>query len=244
MPELPSKDQPIEVQETRQVHRLTMRRWFQGMLEAFEIDRGAIYTLRRLFVNPGAMFLDYLGSHRFHYVPSFRMLVLSTALILLIFNYLGSFDEFFGGMKEGSDTLDSESIDQFQRFFVNYFNLLLWLYLPFGALFTKLFNRKKDFTFAEHLVLQAYLLSIANILAIVFMLSGIIPYTILFILYLLPVAIYYAYAYKVVFAKNWRRSVLESTTILLLSYLFYFLLVSILVALGLIILNWENFEGG
>jgi hypothetical protein len=244
MPELPSRDQPIEVQETRQVHRLTMRRWFQGMLEAFEIDRGAVYTLRRLFVNPGAMFLDYLGSRRYHYVPSFRMLVLSTALILLIFNYLGSFDEFFGGVKEGADSLDSESIDQFQRIFINYFNLLLWLYLPFGALFTKLFNRKLDFTFAEHLVLQAYLLSIANILAIVFMLSGVIHYTVLFILYLLPVAIYYAYAYKVVFSKNWRRSVLESTAILFMSYLFYFLLVSILVALGLTLLNWENLMTG
>ena len=41
MSNLPSKDQPIEVEETRQVHRLTMRRWFLGMLEAFELDRGA-----------------------------------------------------------------------------------------------------------------------------------------------------------------------------------------------------------
>lgn len=244
MPELPSKDHPIEVQETRQVHRLTMRRWFQGMLEAFEVDRGAIFTLRRLFVNPGAMFLDYLGSRRFHYVPSFRMLVLSTALILLIFNYLGSFEEFFGGVKEGADSIDSESIDQFQRIFINYFNLLLWLYLPFGALFTKLFNRKLDYTFAEHLVLQAYLLSIANILGIVFLLSGIIHYSILFIIYLIPVAIYYSYAYKVVFTRNWGRSVLETLVILFLSYLLYFLLVMVLTALGLVLLNWENFAGG
>ncbi len=225
------------------MHRLTMRRWFVGMLEAFEIDRGAIYTLRRLFVNPGAMFLDYLGTRRYHYVPSFRMLVLSTALILLIFNYLGSFDEFFGGVKEGADSLDSESIDQFQRFFVNYFNLLLWLYLPFGALFTKLFNRKQDFTFAEHLVLQSYLLSIANLLGVIFLFSSIINYTLLLVLYIIPVGIYYAYAYKEVFAKSWGKSILESTIVMTLSYLLYFLLVSVFIALTLIVLNWGNLLG-
>lgn len=244
MSELPPKDRPLEVHETRQVHRLTMRRWFMGMLEAFEIDRGAIYTLRRLFSDPGTMFLDYLGTRRFHYIPSFRMLVLSTALILLIFNYLGSFDEFFGGMKEGADSINSESIEQFQRIFINYFNLLLWLYLPFGALFTKVFNRKSDFTFAEHLVLQAYLLSIANILAIVFLFSGIINHTALFILYLIPVAIYYAYAYKVVFNKGWGRSGWETCVILFLSYLFYFFMVTVLVALGIILLNWQNLMAG
>lgn len=244
MPELPPKDRPLEVQETRQVHRLTMRRWFMGMLEAFEIDRGAIYTLRRLFSDPGTMFLDYLGTRRFHYIPSFRMLVLSTALVLLIFNYLGSFDEFFGGVKEGADSLDDEAIEDFQRIFINYFNLLLWLYLPFGALFTKLFTRKFDFTFAEHLVLQAYLLSIANILSIVFLLHSVVPPAILFTFYLVPVAIYYSYAYKVVFTKTWGRSVLETLVILFLSYLFYFLLVTVLTALGLVLLNWEKFAGG
>lgn len=244
MPNLPSKDQPIEVEETRQVHRLTMRRWFLGMLEAFELDRGAIYTLRRLFVNPGAMFLDYLGSRRYHYVPSFRMLVLSTALVLLIFNYIGSFDEFFGGMKEGAEDLDSESIDQFQYFFVNYFNLLLWVYLPFGAGFTKLFNRKRDFTFAEHLVLQAYLLSIANILGVVFLLSGLIDNIVLLSIYLLPVAAYYAYGYREAFGKPWGRSILESCIILVLSYFFYMLLVGLLVGIGLVLFNLDKIAGG
>jgi len=241
MSELPSKDQPLEVQETRQVHRLTMRRWFQGMLEAFELDRGAIFTLRRLFVNPGDMFLDYLGSRRYHYVPSFRMLVLSTALILLIFNYLGSFDEFFGGMKESATTFETESIEQFQRFFVNYFNLLLWLYLPFGAFFTKLFNRKKDFTFAEHLVFQSYLLSIANILGIIFLLSGLVHYGFLLFLYIIPVIFYYSYGYKVVFSKSWGRTVLETSIILLLSYALYFMLVTLFITIGLVALNWEIF---
>ncbi|MFW5762393.1 MAG: hypothetical protein ACOCXH_15575 [Cyclobacteriaceae bacterium] len=59
----------IEVTETRIIRRVTLKGFVTSVLDAFNIERGGIYTLKRLFSNPGNMSFHYLGEGRFRYTP-------------------------------------------------------------------------------------------------------------------------------------------------------------------------------
>lgn len=233
MPTLPKKDHPIIITESRKVHRITMKRWFSSLLEAFEIDRGGLYTLKRLFVNPGKLFLDYLGAQRFHFIPPFRLLIVSTAIIIITFSLLGQFDAFFEGFNDqvrDQPKIDSDKLTFLQDIFLTYFNLFLWIYLPAAALMTWAFNTKKRFNFPEHLVLHTYLLTLSNLLSIVLLIGTYLQSEVLLIIYILVMFFYYVQTYHFVFEKGWLRSIIEMSIILIISFSLYFILLVLIFA--------------
>lgn len=238
--QLPGKNEEWEITETRTIRRITIKQWLRSIPEAFDLERGVVFTLRRLFVDPGAMTLDYLGRNRFHYVPSFRLLVLTTAFVLLLINSGTGLDPFMAGLQEGGgEDLDTATAQKIQNVFWQFFNLFLWLYLPFGATITYLFNRKKPFTFAEHLVFQSNLLSLGNILSLILLAGRFLPGSIIGLLYFLPVFLYNFLGYHSFFQKNWIRTILEVIVILVVSYILYFIFLSVVFA-GIVILQDVN----
>ena len=114
----------LKVTQTRIVHRITLKRFIASIFNSFNIERGGIYTLKRLFYNPGSMTIHYLGIGRFQYTAPFRMLILSTALALLIINWMGFTSDFMQGVAEGSKKLSSDQISRIQEFISSYFNLI------------------------------------------------------------------------------------------------------------------------
>ena len=70
--------------EERRWNRITLKYIFSSLLDAFNLERGGIYTLKRLFINPGQMAKDYLGAERFHFTPPFRLLFITTAIVIYI----------------------------------------------------------------------------------------------------------------------------------------------------------------
>lgn len=236
-PELPDKDAPWEVEQHRTIHRITIRRWLANIAEAFDLERGAWYTLKALFRSPAQLTLDYLGRGRFKYVPPFRLLVISTALVLLLVNWVSGFEQFYVGFREGSEAIEEDTIQTLEQITVNYFNLLLWLYLPFAAATVWLFNRKSGFTFAEHMVLQTNLLSLTNLLIPLFFIYLLIPHPPVLFIYFIPVIIYYIVTYKQFYQKSWARGILEMILIFILSYAVYAIAISLLVGVVLIVIE-------
>lgn len=238
--QLPGKNEEWEITETRTIRRITIKQWLRSIPEAFDLERGVVFTLRRLFIDPGAMTLDYLGRNRFHYVPSFRLLVVTTAFVLLLINSGTGLDPFMAGFQEGGgEDIDQETVNVIQNLFWQFFNLFLWLYLPFGAAIAYLFNRKKPFNFAEHLVFQSNLLSLANIFSLVLMAGSLLPGSIVGILYFAPVLLYNFLGYRSFFQKSWIRSILEVIVIVVVSYILYFVFLSVIFA-GIAILQKMN----
>ena len=236
-PELPDKDAPWEVEQHRFIHRITTRRWLANIAKTFDLERGAWYTLKALFRSPARLTLDYLGRGRFKYVPPFRLLVVSTALVLLLVNWVSGFEQFYMGFREGSEAIREDTIKQVEQITVNYFNLLLWLYLPFAAATVWLFNRKSGFTFAEHMVLQTNLLSLTNLLVPLFFIYLLIPHPPVLFIYFIPVIIYNIVTYKQFYQKSWLRGILEMILIFILSYTLYTLAISLLIAVVLIVIE-------
>lgn len=239
-PELPDKDTPWEVEQHRTIHRITTRRWLVNIAEAFDLERGAWYTLKELFRSPARLTLDYLGRGRFKYVPPFRLLVISTALVLVLINWASGIEEFYVGFQEGSKSIEEDTIQALERITINYFNLLLWLYLPFAAATVWLFNRKSGFTFAEHMVLQTNLLSLTNLLVPLFFIYLLIPQPSVLFIYFIPVIIYNIVTYKQFYQKSWTRGILEMTLIFIISYAVYTIVISLLVAMVLLVIEFAG----
>lgn len=222
------------IREEREIHRITMRRFLRSIPEAFEIERGVVYTLRRLGTQPGHLILDYLGRWRYHYVPPFRLLLVTTAMVLIILNYSSGVRAFVAGVQEALSDGPSEEANRFQRMqelVVQYHNLILWMYLPIGALFTLLFNRHGRLNYAEHLVFHTYLLALSNLLVVVFLLNYLMPLQFVLPFYVLAILGYYLVAYQQVFGKSWGRSVLELGIVFVLSYAIYGLMVFLVIGL-------------
>ena len=227
MNEFPTDEEPLDVTEIRTVKRITMKQVLHSAVEAFNIERGGIYTIKQLFTNPGAAVLDYLGPNRFHYVPPFRILVVTTALALFLIGlaefteqasadftqgFSSSVEDNGGNPEEATVTILS-LLGEIQ----GYFNLILWTFIPFAALFTWLINLKRRFNYAEHIVFQTYMFCLSNMLSFLFPLDHILPGWIIFLVIYILMFFLYIYGYKEFFNKSWLRSFFEMSFVLIIS---------------------------
>lgn len=215
-PYQPIEDE-VEVVERRQLRRVTLRNFLLSILDAFNIERGGVYTLKRLIFRPGHLVLDYLGAHRFRYVPPFRLLLVTTAVALIGMNYFFADNEVFRENMSTNEQVTAIIFDTFNR----YLNILLWAYIPFIAAFTLLFNRKAPFNFAEHLVFNTYLYSFSNLIMVFAIVDHWINSKIAVYLISPLLLIYYIVAYRQFFKKSWWRSALELIVIMLVSLSLY-----------------------
>lgn len=245
MNEFPTEEEPLDITEVRTVKRITMKQILQSAVEAFNIERGGVYTIRQLFLNPGTTVLDYLGANRFHYVPPFRILIVTTALALFLIGlaefteqasadftqgYSSSVEETGGNPEEAKNSV-LWLLGEIQ----GYFNLILWTFIPFAALFTWLINLKRKFNFAEHVVFQTYMFCLSNMLSFLFPLDHILPgWVVMTVIYILMFFLY-IYGYKEFLKKTWLRSIFEMSIVLLVSSVIWSVLLGISLGLYLAI---------
>jgi hypothetical protein len=227
MDHFPTEEEPLDITETRKVKRITIKHVFQSAFDAFNVDRGGVFTIKNLFYDPGATIRDYLGANRYRYTPPFRILIVTTALALFMISQSEFTEnmqtEFTAGINEGMSETEKEKVDitDHVRSILDelqpYFNLLLWTFIPFIALFSWLINLKRRFNFAEHLVFQVYLFCISNILSCLYPLDHVMPVLLVFAMIYILMFFYYIYGYKEFLGKSWLRSALEMVFILIFS---------------------------
>ncbi|MEO9872047.1 hypothetical protein [Ekhidna sp.] len=165
---------PIEVEEKRKINRITLKQSVLDLLNAFNIERGLIYTLKLLFVNPDKIVIFYLGEGRFRIFNVFRLLILTTAVSLFVMYLAGVDDlllEFEKGFNKGLTEKEEGQIGYLsglmQQLFFDWYNLFLWIAIPIYGFFTFLFFPKKGYNYAEHLVIQSFYICALNVIAIV-----------------------------------------------------------------------------
>ena len=212
------QEKQIAFSEERVIHRVSIKRILASVVDAFSLDRGLVFTLRRLFTEPGKLTQDYLYKGRYHYTPPFRMLFISTTIVVLLLSYSRSGLDIFQLDPKAATTEQAKMI---QDILAEYYNLFLWLFIPVLGLFSWLFNRRSKYNYAENVVLQTYLMIIGNLLYAVMLFEYFIPANILSGAYMIVSFSYNVYAYKQFFEKSWGRSILEVIAILLLSILVY-----------------------
>ena len=159
---------PIEVTEKRTVNRITLKQSITDFLDAFNVERGLIYTIHLLFAKPGKLIRFYLTDGRFKIVNAFRLLIISTATSLVLLNITGSLSAIYTA-GEGTDEKMQESLHIVGNFMTEWYNLVLWASIPAFSIFTFLLFRKNEkMNYAEHLVIQSFYVSASNIVYIGF----------------------------------------------------------------------------
>lgn len=206
------------------------------------VDRGFLYTIKHLMTRPGSMLREYLEGKRVQYIHPFQFMLLISAISLLFFSQQDFEQGFQSGFEQTSNKAASEQFrKQIMDFFFANFSAFLLSVVPFLAAFSRLFYRKNDYNFAEHLVINCYLMagcSIASMpTSLLFKAMGENPFSPTFtlvstVIYLL----YFAWGYVGFFqSKNRILGGLKAILTYILAYIVFIFLFGIIAGLGAVL---------
>lgn len=190
--------------------RITIKSLFSNLLGALGWDSNFIITLRYLFYKPQIVFIEYITGTRKKYANPFSLFAIITAISLLVFSH---YSEQLDQMTKNTDfqqtgivvntspsnidkNNDIEFLESLFQFKNTYYNLFSFLSLPVYALIAFLVFGK-PYNFGEHLVINAYILSITMLLSILlFLFSLIVDINLYGTGVLIITFIYYSFMYK------------------------------------------------
>ncbi len=162
---------PITIQEEKVIERLTLSNLFRQLLDSFNVEKGYLFTIKMLILDPGNAIKGYFTTDRFRYGNPIKFLVFTAAVcsFLVLKTNLDTFsDGFKVGMAQGEKNTDALKYAlNIQNFINDYFNIVMLIGLPFLSLSLFWFFKKYRYNFTEHLVINSYLLGILYIFFIV-----------------------------------------------------------------------------
>lgn len=157
-------------------HRLTMRELLHlswGSLVDF--DRGFLFTVKELFKHPSAVISDYINGRRVVYTNPVKYLFLWLGISTFIGFSLVDIDVLSQRMSQQQFKKSSVQTEiksekakqrleqsrkttlQMQRLMIQNPQFTYAILIPIAGMFTYLFFKKQGYTYAEHLLLNAYI---------------------------------------------------------------------------------------
>jgi hypothetical protein len=131
-----------------QAERISMHTLLNEVAHTFwHFEKGFLYTLKELAINPGTTQRKYLSGIRLRYQKPFPMFAISVTYcaLALFFIYRNAQDQ-------------SEDF-----FYKHYFFMVQAAMLPFFALITYILFKSRDLYYAEALVMNVYLLAFTSV---------------------------------------------------------------------------------
>jgi hypothetical protein len=214
------------------MNRLTIRStWDLIVDDVFEVNRGLLYTLKELWINPGKVSLDFVHGNTKKYYSPIKYLIFWLALLFLINNLVGP------SGKESTRELifnstipfSSQSIDDFWSIYMEVFRYHIDLFyyglIPFLTLVSYFIYRRKGFNLVELSILYLYMLG-----QLVFILVITMPIAYLLgknasLLLLFPemVLVFYLFvkSHKQFFKDSWIKTILKSFAVLYIGQILY-----------------------
>lgn len=218
-------EEPIIYEEKKVIRRLSFKRGIADFLDAWNVERGLIYTIKWLFINPGKLARGYLGSERYKLTSPFRLLVLSTAVTVILTLALNVNHDFYKGIFDAFEAGIIE--DQIDQLYNDYYNFILWFSVPLYALITLIFVKRK-LNYIEHMVIYTYYTCLSNILYLIFIPLILIDVNIS-IAYIAVSLTYFIYMYTVALdLRKWHHFIRVALAFLLGSAI-YFIFIAILI---------------
>lgn len=234
---------PYKKNKELEIKKITFAHLFKDVFEAFELERGIIYTTKGLLFSPGKTVKQYLGEKRYDITNPFRLLLLTTTISYIILNFTG-FAELLEpvviDVNRGTDDEFYSNVD-LSKAFLEWFNLVLWIAVPIYAITSYFLNRKKGYNLAEYIVIFSFFISSINLIFIfsspLILLLGQDVFSI--IMSLLSLIIYMVYLIRLLEYKGLRSLGLIMLN-LILSNIFYFL---IIIGLIIMMLGLQMYQG-
>ena len=138
--------------------RFTLKDMTHLAAQAFDFDHGALFVLRQLTTHPALFLRGYLQGRRVRVFGPMRFLLLSAALLAVVYSMLepGSFARV---------QLDDGTWQSINVWANSYTSLLIILSIPFYSLATWVLFRNWGYRYAEHLVLNMFVMGFINVLS-------------------------------------------------------------------------------
>ncbi|NQV52105.1 MAG: DUF3667 domain-containing protein [Flavobacteriales bacterium] len=136
--------------------------WKDALNNLFNLERGLFFTFYWLLRSPAKVIHTFVDGNRHRYMNPFRFLLFAATFIVISEAILVNTTSYTLFDVEGSNAASSEVIGDFMK---NYMNVIILFSVPFYTLGSWLIFRKPKWNLAEHLVVNAYAISMIVLLS-------------------------------------------------------------------------------
>ncbi len=151
--------------------RITLAAVFQELRQhVIHFDQGFIYTIKQLIIRPGHSIREYLEGKRVRHIKPLKFLFWAAAISFLVFHYVGLDEQMLQQFSKQPDakTPDSQKLSQKLMLLVTgHPTVVVYCMIPMIALFSWWLFRRRPYNFAEHFVLNAYLLGELSLMSVI-----------------------------------------------------------------------------
>ncbi len=189
--------------------KITFRYLWLSVRRVLNFDEGITFTLKNWFLNPGESAREFLFVNRSKYVGPVKVLLLLAAIYsILLFNltdYEAQLIEYYGNRDMG-DVFTLE----LTRILGKYFNVFLFLSVPFYGFTSYIFFDRERWNLAEHSALSMYIISMRTVIGIAFMWLYSIDFMLATYSFLALGIVYTIIANKSIFRLSWPETLWRS----------------------------------
>lgn len=147
-----------------EISPITMHAIIHELIAAINLERGLLHTFQDLSIRPGKMIREYIEGKRIVYMSPLRYLFFMVAIGALA----GLFYKVSPIIEVGADEAqNANAYKEIERVIKEYYSLLSFVSVPFFALFSWMFFAKNNKSYAQHLVLNAYVSAHANLFFVI-----------------------------------------------------------------------------
>lgn len=191
--------------------RFTIKNFFHVFLDAFNVEKGFVYTLIMLFKNPGRIVNDYLSGKTRTYMNPLKYFIIIAGISAIFMVWFKIVDANVDNTNEllGVDDEALQLAKVMTEIFKDYMNIIIILMIPFSALVSKWYFNRHKLYYAEHLIIVTYIGAQSAVISIcIFPLYMIFNalYDYIYVVAFLNIAIYHTYGFKKVFKANLFKS--------------------------------------
>lgn len=226
------------MQETNTPPRITMQTISDYFLGIFNLERGLFYTIRELMLRPGEAIHNFLFTEkRIMHIKPMNFLILTVSVgIFLTLQTLENLDgevisDGIFNVGEQQDPEVKEIVGIVNGWISKYFNVFQMLKIPFIALTTFLLFKKAKLNYAEHLVINSYILGFSTVIYAIILPLNWFGNNVL-VLFTLLAILYNFWAYFQIFKEKKLATTLKTIVVIfvgnLLHGLFFFGILAIL----------------
>lgn len=133
-------------------------------------ERGILYTIRELTINPGQNIRNYLSENRSRLVKPIIFVIVTSLIYSIIINLFHIEEQYVKFEGEGAKLSTPMKVFAWIQGHYGYANIIMGIFIAF---WTKVFFRKYQFNFYEILILLCFVMGIAMLIYSIFaMLQG------------------------------------------------------------------------
>jgi len=207
--------------------RITLIHVTDDIVKTLNFEKGLLLTIRELLLRPGKFIREYLetAAIRKKYMAPVQYSVLIVGIYTFLMAYvpLDVFEAFQPKNLEVDNGEGKEIGQQFTQLYFKYFNLVMLSFIPLTSVSTYLWYRKAKLYYAEHLVINAYVVGSYTFLSIIALPAFFFNASFM-ILSSIPAFIYPIWVYIDIFNERSIKGSIKGTMVTASPYVFLFVL--------------------